>query len=184
MLRRLMAVLLVASPSAAAWAQAPETGDWALAQMPNGCMVQAVSPQGTMLSVWGFAGQENIGFLLQNREWSALRDGQRYDLRVEFTGQRAWPVSATARRNIDSDGPGYYFDMAPGGAAADGFLEAFATAKGMNISQDGHKVDSLPLAGSREAMATLARCLSDHWAEPAPGETAEPAEPEAVETTV
>jgi hypothetical protein len=183
MFRRLMAVLLLAAPSATL-AQTPEAGDWALAQMANGCMVQAVSPQGTMLSIWGMAGQENLGFLLQNREWRALRDGQRYDLKVEFTGQRSWPVSALARRDIDSDGPGFYFDMEPGAAAADGFLEAFATAKGMNISQEGHKVDSLPLAGSREAMAALARCLSDHWSQPAPADAAEPDESAVAETTV
>ena len=66
MLRYVMAALLAAAPAAAASAQEPE-GKWALAAMPNGCMVQAVSPKGTMLSIWAFAGEEKLGFLLQNR---------------------------------------------------------------------------------------------------------------------
>ena len=90
MFRRLMVAFLIAAPSGAAVAQAPVaqapvaqaqaaraegSGDWALATMPNGCMVQATSPKGTMISVWGFAGQDKIAFLLQNRGWN-VRDGK------------------------------------------------------------------------------------------------------------
>jgi hypothetical protein len=35
----------------------------------------------------------------------------------------------------------------------------------MEISRDGAEMDILPLAGSREAMATLARCVAELWAE-------------------
>ena len=58
MLRHLFALSLLAAPAAAvtatlapAPAQADESSDWGLAAMPNGCMVQAVSPAGTMLSI-------------------------------------------------------------------------------------------------------------------------------------
>jgi hypothetical protein len=178
MLRYVMAVLLAAAPTAAALGQdeAPDKGAWALAAMPNGCMVQAVSPQGTMLSVWAFAGEEKLGFLLQNRGWE-VEDGKKTPLRVEFQGERAWPVEATGRAHIDADGPGLFFTVEPGGAGADGFLTAFTSAQGMSIRRAGARDDTLPLAGSRTAMAGLAHCLADRWN--APGATPAEAKDEA-----
>lgn len=163
MLRRMMAVLLVAASPAAAFGQSAEMGDWALAQMPNGCMVQATSPQGTMLSIWAFAGEDKLAFLLQNREWGSLRDGQNYNLKLDFTGMESWPVQAIARQHIDSDGPGLLFTVKPGGRANSGFFTAFSTARGMRISQNGRSFDTLPLAGSRGAMGALATCLAKRW---------------------
>jgi hypothetical protein len=139
--------------------------------MPNGCMVQAVSPKGTMLSVWAFAGEEKLGFLLQNRGWE-VEDGARTPLQVEFAGARAMPVEATARAHIDADGPGLYFTVEPGGRGS--FLAAFTSAEGMSIRRAGAGVDTLPLAGSRGAMADLASCLAERWnsAAPTPAEAA------------
>ncbi|HEU0098749.1 MAG TPA: hypothetical protein VFQ67_08225 [Allosphingosinicella sp.] len=169
-----MAALLAAAPFGAATAQQEKTEGWALAAMPNGCMVQAVSPKGTMLSVWAFAGEEKLGFLLQNRGWE-VEDGKKTPLQVEFAGARAMPVEATARAHIDSDGPGLYFTVEPGGRA--NFLSAFTSAEGMSIRRDGARVDTLPLAGSRHAMADLAKCLSERWnsAAPTPAEDSPPA---------
>jgi hypothetical protein len=169
MFRRTIFALLLAAPSAAVMGQGQasdrqEMGDWAVAQMPNGCMVEAVSPQGTMLSIWGFAGQPKLAFLLQNKGWNALQDGRSYKLSLDFVGTpTAMPVDATARQNIDSDGPGFLFTVQPGGDGAKNFLNAFTSAEGMRISQDGRSFDTLPLAGSRGAMGVLAKCLSDHW---------------------
>lgn len=176
MFRRIMAVLLLAAPTAAA-AQGQESDGWALARMTNGCMVQAVSPQGTMLSIWGFAGQSELGLLLQNREWTNLSDGERHRLSLDFPGIRSVPVDATARERIDADGPGLFFTLAPGAATADGFLDAFSTAKGMDISRDGEKVDSLALNDGRGAMAALATCLSDRWDGPEPATDGEAQQP-------
>ncbi|MFN3387888.1 MAG: hypothetical protein ACK40O_03085 [Allosphingosinicella sp.] len=165
------------APAATATAAAAQAESWGLAAMPNGCMVQAVSPGGTMLSIWGFGGQEKIAFLLQNRDWRDLREGGRHDIKVDFVGMRAWPVEATVREKIDADGPGFFFTIEPGRAGGTGFLDAFARAEGMRIVQDGRDVDTLPLAGSRGAMAALARCLAEKWggAPEAPEAAAEPA---------
>lgn len=164
MFRRMMFALLLAAPSAAVMGQGEENGNWAIAQMPNGCMVEAVSPQGTMLTVWGFAGQPKLAFLLQNRGWGALKDGRSYRLGLDFVGTpTAMPVEATARQNIDSDGPGFLFTVEPGGDGAKSFLTAFTSAEGMRISQEGRSVDTLPLAGSRRAMTALAQCLAERW---------------------
>jgi hypothetical protein len=192
MFRRLMVAFLIAAPSGAAVAQASVakapaadarvaqapvaqapvaqaqaaraegSGEWALATMPNGCMVQATSPQGTMISVWGFAGQDKIAFLLQNRGWS-VRDGKDLKLNLDFLGVETLPVSATAREHIDSDGPGFLFTVKPGAQGAAGFLTAFTSARGMRITQGRESFDTLPLAGSRIAMASLAKCLADQW---------------------
>lgn len=193
MFRHLMAVLLLTAPTAAAMGQSEDLGqeqlgqngqmgEWGLAQMPNGCMLQATSPQGTMLSIWAFAGEEKLGFLLQNRGWNNLRDGQHYKLNLSFTGGGSMPVEATARREIDSDGPGFFFTVEPGARSADGFLEGFSSANGMEIRRDGQRVDTLPIGGGRGAMTALAHCLSDRWAA-ASGTEAEPeAEPASAET--
>ena len=165
MFRRVIAALLLAAPSGAALAQTEDMGAWSLAAMPNGCMVQATSPQGTMLSIWGFAGEEKLAFLLQNRGWEALRDGANYDLKLDFLGVRTLPVEATARKNIDQDGPGFFFSVEPGGKSGTGFIDAFASARGMRISQGGASVDTLSLQGGRGAMTALARCLADRWAD-------------------
>jgi hypothetical protein len=162
MFRRLMVAFLIAAPSGAAIAQSEGQGDWALATMPNGCMVQATSPQGTMISIWGFSGQDKIAFLLQNRGWN-VRDGQPYKLSLDFLGVETLPVSATAREHIDSDGPGFLFTVKPGAQGAAGFLSAFTSARGMRITQGAQNFDTLPLAGSHTAMAALAKCLADRW---------------------
>jgi hypothetical protein len=167
MFRHMVAVLLVAASPAAAAGQSDEMGGWALAQMPNGCMVQATSPQGTMLSIWAFAGEEKLAFLLQNRSWNGLADGKNYALKLD-TDAQTWPVDAIARQHIDSDGPGLLFTVQPGASTNSGFLNAFATSKGMRISQNGRSFGTLPLAGSHGAMASLAKCLAERWSKAAP----------------
>jgi hypothetical protein len=167
MLRVLMAISLLAAPAAAA-AQPDEEGGWGLARAPGSCMLHAASPQGTVVTIWGFAGQDKLGFLLQNKAWETLRDGESYDLELGFTGARAWPVQATARRDLDSDGPGYFFTFRPADRPdGSSFLESLAEARAMKISRDGAAVDSMPLAGSRDAVASLARCIAELWTAPA-----------------
>jgi hypothetical protein len=177
MVRRLMAALLIAAPTGAAIAQSESPGGWALATMPNGCMVQATSPRGTMVSVWGFAGQDKIAFLLQNRGWN-VHDGQAARLNMDFVGGETLPVSATAREHIDADGPGFLFTVKPGTQGAAGFLTAFTSASGVRITQNGQSFDMLPLEGSRRAMGALATCLAARWNE-APRAAAAEAEEEA-----
>ena len=179
MVRLPIAFMLLAALPAAAAAQDGSGGNWGLARAPGSCMLHASSPQGTVLSVWGFAGQSKIGFLIQNKQWDTLREGQSYDLRVDFVGVRAWPVQATGRTELDGDGPGYFFTIEPGEqASGDAFLDAFASAKGMEISRNGAEMDNLPLAGSREAMSALARCMAALWAnEAGPAELVKQARP-------
>jgi hypothetical protein len=140
--------------------------------MPNGCMLQATTPKGTMLSIWGFAGEAKLGFLLQNREWDGMQDGRNYDLSLDFAGQKRRLVQATGREHIDSDGPGLFFTVEPGQSEGSGFLNSFTSAKGVTISREGQAVDTLPLAGSRGAMSAFARCLSAHWEVPVAGAAA------------
>jgi hypothetical protein len=184
MFRRLMIGLLVAASPVAAFGQDDEMGGWALAQMPNGCMVQATSPQGTMLSIWGFAGEAKLAFLLQNRGWNSLHDGQNYNLKLD-TDSASWPVEAIARQHIDSDGPGLLFTIQPGAAPTGGFLTAFASSKGMRISRNGQSFDTLPLQGNRGAMAALAKCLAAHWSSAAPDDEDQGAKkPDPTRTTI
>ncbi len=62
----------------------------------------------------------------------------------------------------------------PGGASGKSFMDAFSTAQGMRISQEGKSVDTLPLAGSKGAMSALARCLAESWSEAEAGPRGRP----------
>ena len=184
MFRTAIAAFLLTVPAGAALGQVDRKGDWAVGAMPNGCMMQAVSPQGTMLSVWGTAGDDKLGFLLQNKRWDALRDGASYELKLDFLGVSSLPVEATARREIDADGPGFYFQLQPGGSSGKAFMEAFSSARGMRISQDGRNFDTLSLAGSEGAMSALARCLSQSWVDADPSAADEEPEAEGPATSI
>ena len=134
MFRRTIFALLLAAPSAAVMGQGQEMGDWGVAQMPNGCMVEAVSPQGTMISVWGFAGQPKLAFLLQNKGWNALQDGRSYKLSLDFVGTpTAMPVDATARQYAGVRLPGPTPD-----APTLSTLQSGAVAVGGTLSVAGH----------------------------------------------
>jgi hypothetical protein len=163
MFKPLLAASLLAAPAAIAIAQpASPSGQWTLEVAPSGCIVHSASANGTVLSIWGSAGDDTLRFLVQNRGWQSLADGENYPLQVSFDGQRAWPMDATARLNLDSDGPGLTFAVSPdaqsGGAS---FVEQFAEAEGMQIARDGERVGTLSLADPRVAMKALAQCLRE-----------------------
>jgi hypothetical protein len=167
MLRLLMLSTLLAAPAAAiAQSAAPRVAGWGVAEAPGSCMLHGASSQGTVISIWGFAGQDKLGFLIQNREWEQLREGQSVALELGFGGDRHWPVQATAKRNLDSDGPGFFFTFAPAGSEGGSILDSIASGKGMKISRDGAAVDHVALDGSREAVAGLARCIAALWSTP------------------
>lgn len=169
MFRQLLACLIAASPAAVAHAQfdnqAGNARDWTLEAGPEGCVVHAAAASGTTVSVWGNVGEEHLRFLVQNPQWSALEDGGSYPLQVKFDGRQAWPLDAVARRNLDEDGPGLTFEISPQQAEGKtSFIDQFADAGAMRISQDGQSLDSVALSGNRAAMEVLAQCLSQVYA--------------------
>jgi hypothetical protein len=166
MLRPFLALTLISAlPAATATAQSSgqDLGRWNMSANEQGCMVYAHSARGTVFSVWGRAGQQSLGFLVQNKEWSSLQDGGVYDLRVTFDNRGGWPVQAIAQREIDRDGPGLLFTVEPGVAEGANFMNEFADAKAMRISREGAQVDSLSLEDSEKAMAALGHCLRVVW---------------------
>lgn len=160
MYKPLLALFALTAPAAAAVAQPETSNRWTLEVAPAGCIVHSASPGGTVLSVWGGAGEENLRFLVQNKAWDTLADGKSYPIQVSFDGQRAWPLDAVARLNLDADGPGLTFAVSPDPRAGAGFMEQFAGAAGMNISRGGERIETVALEDSRVAMEALAGCLS------------------------
>lgn len=139
-------------------AEAP-TG-WNLASSEDGCIVHTTERAGIVLSVFALPEQDGIGFLLQNRKWSELSDGQVYPLGIRFDDGREWPVPALARTEIDEDGPGLFFAIRPGTEAGGGdFLGEFAGARGMRVTNEGVGVGNLRLPDARAATLALANCL-------------------------
>jgi hypothetical protein len=172
MFKPLLALIALSASTGIAHAQTTNTGRWILEVAPTGCVVHTASPSGTVVSIWGIAGENDLSFLVQNKGWNSLSDGEQYDIEVSFDNQRAFPMQATARLNLDSDGPGLTFGVKPdhraGGAS---FVDQFAGAQGMHITRDGKRVETVSLADTKVAMQGLAKCLSQVWAAGGKGET-------------
>lgn len=164
MFKSVLVLIAAASASSLAVAQTANTGRWTLEAAPNGCVVHAASPSGTVVSIWGLAGESSLSFLVQNKSWNSFAEGQRYDIQVSFDDKRAWPMKAVARRNIDSDGPGLTFAVDPAPAAGGvAFLEQFAAANGMRIVRND-EVETVTLVNTGVALNGLAKCLKQVWA--------------------
>jgi hypothetical protein len=166
MFKQLLALLAAGTiPGVALGQPETSTGRWTLEVAASGCVVHASSPSGTVVSIFGIAGQDSLSFLVQNKSWNSFADGKRYDIQVGFDGRRAWPMQAVARQNIDSDGPGLTFAVSPAGTpGGTSFVEQFAAARGMHITRNGQRIETVSLAHTQVALQGLARCLSQVWA--------------------
>ncbi len=133
---------------------------WNVLDNDRGCAVNAAYRGGTRLSVFALPNHEGIGFLIQNQDWTTLEDGQVYPLTIRFDDGSEWPIPALARLEIDRHGPGLFFAIRPG-SAEDGrdFMLQFASASGMNVSNNGAQVERLTLTNSRAATQALAQCI-------------------------
>jgi hypothetical protein len=164
MFRPLIAILVLAASPSAALAQKTTIGEWELEKAPQGCMIYSTSAQGSVLSVSALAGTDSLSFLVQNKNWSSLPEGT-HDLQVAFDSGRTWPVQAVARHDIDSDGPGLLFAVKPASRSSGetDFVDQFAAAKGMHITSNGQRIDSLTLSDAQTAVGALAQCIGDLW---------------------
>ena len=170
MMKPLFACLVLAALPSAALSQPADR--WTVAAAEDGCIAHTSLPQGTVVSVLAGVGQDNLLFLIQNKNWT-LRDGARHNLAVRLDGSDQFSFSAVARTQIDQDGPGFMFAVPPGEQRGAKFLAAFANASGMNVGEDGRALADLRLSGGGSAMAELAQCMSRMWG--ATGHSPEPA---------
>ncbi len=161
---------LALSAAPVAVAQAPVAPDasaahpareWQLAAGDNGCMIHAGSNAGTVLSITASPQRDSLLFIVQNREWAALSDGENYALDIEFDQMGPWKIDATAQAELDQDGPGLIFIVRPGREDGARFLKEFAGAGSIRVGHDGAMLDSVPLGGSRAAMAGMSRCMGE-----------------------
>lgn len=173
MLKPLLAYLsLAALPAAALSQQAAVPADWKVSGSPHGCIAHTTLPQGTVVSVLAGAGQESLLFLIQNRGWSSLRDGSRYELAVQLDGRSDYQFDAVAKTELDDDGPGLMFAVPPGDRQGAQFIAEFSRASGMAVGQGGAAIADVRLTGGSSAMTALAQCLSRLWS----GGSAEPSD--------
>ena len=164
MLSSLIALSLLQATAGAAPAPAPAAVEapqgWNLASSSDGCIVHTTERAGIVLSVFALPEQDGIGFLLQNRKWGELEDGQVYPISIRFDDGSEWPIPALARTQIDEDGPGLFFAIRPGREQGGrDFISEFAGARGMHVATDGVGVGDLNLPNARGATVALANCL-------------------------
>ncbi len=163
MMKPLLACLAFAALPAAALAQAPSSGEWTVSGNAEGCIAHTTLPQGTVVSVLAGPGQESLLFLIQNKGWSSLEEGSRHKVAVQLDGRSPWQFEAVAKTELDSDGPGLLFAVAPGESDGAKFISELAGAAGMNVGQNGRQVEAVRLSGGSAAMSSLAQCMSRMW---------------------
>ncbi len=163
MMKPLLAFFSLVALPAAALSQPAVPGQWNVSASSSGCIAYSSFPQGTVVSVLAGRGQQELIFMIQNRNWSSLQDGGRYPLALNLDGQSHWQFDAVARTELDSDGPGLLFTVEPGDQNHAKFLAAFAGATGMDVGQNGRALARLRLGGGASAMSQLARCMASMW---------------------
>ncbi len=164
MLKPLLACLTLAALPAAALAQQPAApGEWKVSGSESGCIAHTTLPQGTVVSVLAGAGQESLLFLIQNRGWASLKDGNRYQLAVKLDGRTDFEFDAVAKTELDGDGPGLIFAVPPGEENGARFITEFAKSSGMAVGQGGAQMASVRVDGGGTAMSALAQCMSKLW---------------------
>jgi hypothetical protein len=162
MMKPLIALLASAALPAAAISQAPPSDAWTVNGGEDGCIAYSSLPQGTVVSLLAGNGQENLVFLIQNKSWSSLRDGTPHKLAVQLD-ESEYQFDAVARTDLDADGPGLLFSVPPGEQQGARFLAQFASARGMNLGEEGRQLAQLRLTGGSAAMAQLAKCMAGMW---------------------
>jgi hypothetical protein len=115
------------------------------------------------MSVLAGPGQPTLLFLMQNKQWSSLEDGSRHKVAVQLDGRNAYQFDAVAKTQLDADGPGLMFAVAPGEAEGAKFINELSTAAGMNVGRNGQQLEGARLNGGGSAMARLAQCMSSLW---------------------
>ena len=163
MLKPLLACVALAALPAAALAQTASSGEWTVSGSAEGCIAHTSLPRGTVVSVLAGPGEASLLFLIQNKGWSALEDGSRHKVAVQLDGRSPWQFEAVARTELDSDGPGLLFAVAPGEAEGAKFINELAGAAGMNVGQNGRQLEAVRLSGGGTAMASLAQCMARMW---------------------
>jgi hypothetical protein len=164
MLKPLLACLsLAALPAAALSQEIAASPEWKVSGSESGCIAHSTLPQGMVVSVLAGAGQESLLFLIQKREWAELRDGTRYKLAVKLDGRSDYSFDAVAKTELDSDGPGIMFAVAPGEVEGARFISEFSKAGGMAVGEGSTSIATVRLAGGGTAMTALAQCMSRLW---------------------
>ena len=176
MMKPFIALAAAAALPHAASAGTEASGNWNLTSEGNACMATSAAGDGTVLSILAQPTDGAFVFLVQNPAWQSLEDGGRYALAVEFDDFGPWQVEASARQEIDSDGPGLAFLVAPGRQDGNGFIQELIRAGRMEIAAGGQAVGSVSVGGSEGAMQGLAHCLADRWAGLDPEDTGGEAE--------
>ncbi|QPQ55002.1 hypothetical protein IC614_11965 [Allosphingosinicella flava] len=166
MFRPFLALLATAALPAAATSQTTSGAElWNASSQGDACMVTSSdSGSQTVLSIMAAPTDGAFIFLVQNPAWQSLEDGAAYPVAVEFDDFGPWQIQASARENIDADGPGLAFTVAPSREDGNGFIQEMVKASSMEIVANGATVGTLSVAGSEKAMQELARCMAKSWA--------------------
>jgi hypothetical protein len=184
MLKPLLACLSLAALPAAAISQpaaSPGAPAWKVSGSSSGCIAYTTLPQGTVVSVLAGAGQDNLLFLIQNRGWEKLEDGNRYQLAVQLDGRSSYQFDAVAKTELDQDGPGIMFAVPPGEKEGARFIAEFAHASGIAVGKQGQSLANARITGGSTAMTALAQCMSKLWSGGGSAETPDsPQRPAAI----
>jgi hypothetical protein len=156
-------VLLIATllgGSQMAWAEdsvlwtPSEVRGWTIAvdkTLANGCFIVSYFDGGTALRVGFDRRHGNAYVMLLNDNWRSIREGNEYQISVQFDSQAPWNASATGVRMGGS--PGFI-------ATTDktDFMVEFMRQRGMSVTYSGREITRLSLRGTAAATQEMLRC--------------------------
>lgn len=120
-------------------------------QMGNGCLIQTVYEDLSVVRI-GYDGTADRGyFVVFNKAWGQVEQGQSYTIRFELDGQ-----------SFDGVAQGLYLDKVPGGVVFfddPAFVDAISQSRTLTLfGQTGERIMGIDLTGSSKAIEQARKC--------------------------
>lgn len=117
----------------------------------NGCLIQTIYQDRSVVRI-GYDALNNRGyFVVFNKAWGDLKEGQTYDIRFDLDGEQ-----------FNAKATGFYLDRVPGAGVFfedREFIHAIAARKGLTVyNAEGQRVMAIDLKGSAKALDYARKC--------------------------
>lgn len=111
------------------------------------CLASSMSDQGTSYHVGMDVRRGDWFFSYTNQEWQSIKEGESYNVNYVFDGRRSFGGQSTGIAN------GLLLQ-----GLNQGFVDAFAASMRLEVYFDQRKIDTISLAGTRNATQAIQYC--------------------------
>ncbi|HYJ31266.1 MAG TPA: energy transducer TonB [Allosphingosinicella sp.] len=171
----LAAPVLLAASLAAAQTEVGTVNGWVIQDERGWCSASTVYDRNVYVRVSYDFGANSAALLVWNPAWESIRDGQAYDVTLEFSNGSDY--SSTAARGVRAETTSGRITALRMSVNGDDFLQDFAGAAAVALMMGERRLDILSLRGTRAVAHRLQACAtaSFHRYPPDPFRTALPA---------